>query len=45
VVTGGDELPQTRRGFGNRIGGGDTDNVESLALAIGDERRLGGRRI
>jgi hypothetical protein len=45
VVAGGDELTQTERGFGNRIGRGDADDVEPLALAVGDERRLGGGRI
>jgi hypothetical protein len=45
MVAGGDELPQTGRGFRSRLRPGDADNVESLALAIGDQRRLGGRRI
>ena len=37
MVTLGEEGSEMRGGFGNRVRRGNADNVEALALAIGDQ--------
>ena len=40
VLAFGDELPETRRGLGNRIRTGDADKFETLGAGVGDQPAL-----
>jgi hypothetical protein len=37
VAAGGEEFAEARRGFSHRIGRGNADDVEAVALAVGDD--------
>lgn len=41
----GEELSEARRRLRNRVGRGDADDVETGALAVGDEKGLGLRTL
>jgi hypothetical protein len=45
VLSGSEEFAEMGSGLGNRVRGGDADDVEAFALAVGDEEGLGLARV